>query len=250
MINTILSRVRCRRFRALALCVSLGMSTAVASASEVIVNVDPYVNANLQTYTNGNNYPLGGTVLNSVTGVSFNVANFPQGGTGAIQASTGGPDSFDIAVNIANPDTVHTLMNSGFGSFGSTIGSIEFKATGGLDYTVDLVEGQDIRDHFNGFFNNTIGTGALGPIYVSTFSFGGDVRLDEQAFVLPAAFNSATLTDIILNGFGSGAAGEPFLAAATVVTGAVPEPTSLVMLSLGIGAATACAYGRRKRHTQ
>jgi hypothetical protein len=249
MINPILRRVRCRGFRALALCISLGMSTAVASASEVLVNIDPYVNANLQTYTNGNNYPLGGTVLNSVTGVAFNVANFPQGGTGAIQASTSGPDSFDIAVNIANPGTVHTLMNSAFGSFGSTIGSIEFKATGGLDYTVDLVEGQNIRDHFNGSFNNTIGTGALGPIYVSTFAFSGDVRLDEQAFVLPAAFNSATLTDIILNGFGSGAAGEPFLAAATVVTAAVPEPTSVVMLSLGIGAVTACAFGRRKRGT-
>jgi hypothetical protein len=114
------------------------MSAAVARAGEVVVNIDPYVNAIRQTYTNGNNYPLGGTILNSATGVSFTVANVPGGGTGAIQASGGGPDSFDVAVNIANPNTVHKLMNSAFGSFGSTIGSIEFEDRSYLHHNLAL----------------------------------------------------------------------------------------------------------------
>ena len=67
-----------------------------------------------------------------------------------------------MPVNIANPTTVYTLINSIWGVYGDTVGAVEFKATGGLDYTVKLVEGQDIRDHNNDGFNNTIGQGALG----------------------------------------------------------------------------------------
>ena len=67
--------------------------------------------------------------------------------------------------------------------------------------------------------NNTIGQGKLGGIYVgSAYYGGGQVRLDEQEFVLPSSFNSATLTDIILHGYGNIPDGEPFLAAATVAT--------------------------------
>ncbi len=126
-------------------------------------------------------------------------------------------------MTIADPTTVFTLINSGYGVYGDTVGSVEFKATGGLDYTVNLVEGQNIRDHYNGGYNNTIGQGALGSTYVGTAYYGNAAdRLDEQAFVLPSAFNSATLTDIILHGAGNDPAGEPFLAAATVATPAGP----------------------------
>jgi hypothetical protein len=142
---------------------------------------------------------------------------------------------------------VYTLINSAFGEFGDTVGSVEFKATGGLDYTVDLVEGQDIRDHNNDGFNNTIGTGALGDICVHTFSFGA-IRLDEQEFVLPQAFHTATLTDIILNGTGNDPDGEPFLAAATVAS-AVPEPPGLVMGILAAGTVAAWRWLARRRLT-
>ena len=122
-------------------------------------------------------------------------------------------------MNIADPTTVYTLINSAYGTYGDTVGSVEFQATGGLDYTVNLVEGGDIRDHNNDGFNNTIGQGKLGGVYVgSVYYGGGQVRLDEQGFLLPTSFNSATLTAIILHGTGEYPAGEPFLAAATVAT--------------------------------
>jgi hypothetical protein len=52
----------------------------------------------------------------------------------------------DIAVHTTNPGTVYTLINSAFGAYGASVGSVEFKATGGLDYSADLVEDQSIRD--------------------------------------------------------------------------------------------------------
>ncbi|MGP0064470.1 MAG: beta strand repeat-containing protein, partial [Isosphaeraceae bacterium] len=150
----------------------------------------------------------------------FTLPNYPGGGTGIVQTpNQSAPSVFNIPVNIADPTTVFTLINSAFGVSGDIVGSVEFQATGGLDYTVNLVEGQDIRDHNNGGYVNTIGQGALGGIYVgSAYYGGGQVRLDEQGFLLPSSFNSATLTHIILHGVGSGSAGEPFLAAATVAT--------------------------------
>ena len=109
-------------------------------------------------------------------------------------------------------------------------------------YTVNLVEGQNIRDHNNDGYNNTTGNISIFSYPIYTFTFE-NVRLDEQAFILPAAFNSATLTDIILIGTGNNPNGAPFLAAATVRVSAVPEPTSLMML--GIGATGVLIYARR-----
>lgn len=226
----------------LALAVMLSIGSLAHTARAGSVNIQPYVNADIQTYTNGVNYPDGGTVLTN-NGVSFTLAYGPNGssGTGAIQ--TVNTVSYDVSVNIKDPGVVYTLINSAFGAFGDTVGSVEFKATGGLDYTVDLVEGQDIRDHNNGVYNNTIGTGALGYVYIHTFSFS-PVRLDEQEFVLPQAFQTATLTDIILNGTGNNPDGEPFLAAVTVAS--VPEPSSLVMGILA-GIVAAWQWSARRR---
>ena len=199
----------------------------------------------MQTYSNGTNYPLGGTTLTNA-GVSFVLANGPgnnPNGTGNILATAPG-QTFDLNnLNIANAGVVYVLINSGFGSFGVDIGSIEFKGSGGLDYTVDLVEGTNVRDHLNGLFNN-VATDVL-----HTFAFNGGVRLDEYKIVLPVAFNSASLTDIILNSnANTGGLGEPFLAAATVTgpLSAVPEPSSFALLGLG-GIGTAIAAYRRRR---
>ncbi len=191
------------------------------------VNINPYVNLNIKTYVNGSDYPNGGT-NETVAGVKFTLANYPGGGTGVIATpSQSNPSSFDISVNVADPTNVYTLINSTWGTYGDKAGAVEFKATGGLDYTVNLVEGQNIRDYNNDGFNNTIGQGALGGTYLGTASFGGgQVRFDEQGFTLPTSFQSATLTDIILHGYGDDPIGAPLLAAATVTTD-MPTLTAL-----------------------
>jgi Bacterial Ig-like domain (group 3) len=195
------------------------------------INLNPYVNSNLQSYANGLDFPTGGSSL-TVGGIGFTLANYSGGGTGIIQTpSQANASSFDVKVNVANPNTVYTLINSTYGEYGDTVGAVEFKATGGLDYTVNLVEGQDIRDYNNYTYNNTNGQGALGGIYLGSASFGGGVvRLDKLGFTLPSGFQSATLTDVILHGYGSIPDGNPWLAAATVATGssvAAPTQTSI-----------------------
>ena len=159
----------------------------------------------------------------------FTLANYSGGGTGIISL-TNYPsgtavtaNAFDIPVEIADPTAMYTLINSVWGESGDMAGSVEFKATGGLDYTVNLVEGQNIRDFNNDGYNNTIGQGALGGTYLgSVYYGGGQSRLDEQGFALPSTFQSATLTDIILHVSGNDPDGVPFLTAATVATSSGP----------------------------
>ncbi len=167
----------------------------------------------------------------------FTLATYSGGGTGIIQtasASQSTPSSFDIPVNIVDPTEVYTLINSAYGEYGDTVGAVEFEATGGLTYTVDLVEGQNIRDHNNDGYEDSIGLAGLGDTYLGSASYGGgQVRLDEQGFVLPAAFQSATLTDIILLGYGNVPDGEPFMAAATVATANGPVQVNINSLVNG-----------------
>ncbi len=249
------------RVRSIRLTFSLSLIVSLAPASriwggEVQVDVQPYVNANLQSgygYANGSHYPSGGTTL-SDGNATFTLAYFDPvntTGTGALQTGSFNPmntNTFDVKVNIANPDTVYTLINSVYGVYGATVGSVEFKATGGLDYSVDLVEGQDIRDHNNDGANNVIGTGDLKSVYLNSYYFDNNqIRFDEQGFVLPASFRAATLTDIILNGSGNVPDGEPFLVAATVGTASVPEPSGLVIAIVGVGMVSAWGWGHLRR---
>ncbi len=79
--------------------------------------------------------------------------------------------------------------------------------------TFNLVEGTNIRDWVNDGYNSAIAGGTPS----ATFD-NGATRFDMQTFVLPSAFASATLTDIILTNVGGNPQGIPFLTAATVAT--------------------------------
>jgi hypothetical protein len=216
----------------------LGTLTNVTLTTDTTVTLTV---ASGQTYS----FPAGTSTITTGTlddqgsvqvggGQSFTLSDYPGGGDGIIQtqtASQSSPSSFDIAVNIADPTVVYALINSIYGEYGDTVGAVEFEATGGLVYTVDLVEGQNIRDFNNDGYNDLIGEGALGGTYLGSVSYGGgQVRLDELGFDLPAAFQSATLTDIILLGYGNVPDGEPFLAGATVATSNGPVPVDISSL--------------------
>jgi hypothetical protein len=135
-----------------------------------------------------------------VGGVPFSIAQDVNGNNmwAGIVAGPPLPTSLDIPVNVFGVTSAYMLMDSFFGACGSTIGSVEFKGSGGADVTFNLVEGANIRDHFVGGFCNTIAAGT------PTIDFGGDVHLDRQTFSLPSAFQSQTLTHIIVTDFGLG----------------------------------------------
>ncbi len=114
------------------------------------------VNTNLRTYSAGTDYPIAPSTL-TVGGVDF--ALVPDGTSttslGIIQTGVGGP-SYDLPVNIAGGTTLYTLINSAYGTDGATVGTVEVKGTNGADAVFNLVEGTNIRDHFNGGFEDKI----------------------------------------------------------------------------------------------
>ena len=90
-----------------------------ARADSVNVDISSLVNTNAQTALNGGSFPGGGTTLTN-DGVSFLLANYPGGGTGVIQTpESNTPIAIDISVNIVDPATVYTLINSAYGESAS-----------------------------------------------------------------------------------------------------------------------------------
>lgn len=205
-----------------------------AQATFIPVSIGGVINSDLRssTYTNGINYPIAPTTL-TVGGVPFGLV--PLGATpnslGIVQ--DGGTDVFNIPTSVFGATTVYTLINSGFGASGANIATVQFIGAGGAFASFDLIEGLNIRDHFNGFFNNIV----TDPT-IATVNFGGNVRFDRQSFVLPSSFASDTLTQITLIGHGGIPEGLAFLAAATVATPTtapptVPEPATLALVGVG-----------------
>ncbi len=185
------------------------------------------VNDDLQGYANGSDYPIAPTTLN-VGGVDF--ALVPFGSSTAslgILQTTGSGTSFDLPVNITGAKSVSTLIDTTYGEDGDTVGTVEFKGTNGADAVFNLVEGVNVRDHNNDGYENNIAPGTPSAVFGN-----GQVRLDMQTFVLPSAFASAKLTDIILTSSGGDPQGNPFLAAATVATAS--GPSQLVLLGSGV----------------
>ena len=213
---------------------SLVLAPARASFTEV--NLTPQANADIQTYTGGSNYQLGGTTLN-VAGVPFALGQYdtpsnPTGAatTGVVQSGGGGTSfTFSMAPNTYATE-VYTLMNTAWGSLGTDEANIIVTGSHGETATLDLVEGQNIRDHFNDGFVNTLTDGSV----VSTYFSGGSVaptgtdRLDRQSFVLPSTFSGDTISSITFKALSASYPnGAPFLAGLTLAnSNTVPDVPS------------------------
>jgi hypothetical protein len=237
---------------------TLGTQAFAAS----VIDLSPYVTMDLTTFTNGSMYPQNGGPI-TVGGVNFqlatcsascfsanpNVGQNPQsagqtGVIGALGENPNNPFSITVPVNLTNVTTVYTLINSSFGSAGSTIGSITFV---GLlsSYVYNLIEGVNVRDHYEGAFVNEA-TGLAG-----TQTFGdGSVRLDMQEILLPAEFANDTLVSMIFNSNNSNALGQPlFAAAVSVISGAAPGPTPVpaawALMLTGLSGFGYAAYRRK-----
>ncbi len=134
----------------------------------------------------------------------------------------------DLPVGVFGVTQAYTIINSGFGSFGSNNGSIEFFGSSSY-YKVDLIQGVNIRDHFDNVFNNVIDNVNA----VAAFNVGPHrARFDEQIYNLPLAFGSETLNTIRFTGLNLGVDGIPFIAAATVAV--VPEPGTWALMLAGL----------------
>jgi len=208
-----------------AACVAAAFASGSASAAATTVALTGS-NTDIRSYSDGSVYSPLYDSTQTLAGVPFAFAAL-AGQT----AITGGPVT--LTTSIANPGTVYTLVNSAFGNNGSNAGNITFNATGGLSYTVQFIEGDNIRDHYNGFFvNSTTSPSVTQAVWGTNDPF--TAHLDMQTIVLPSAFHSQTLTSIVFDSSGKDSStGIAFLAGLTVTP--VPEPSEYAMLALGLG---------------
>jgi hypothetical protein len=230
------------------------ISAATPSLADT-VDLSGVANADLNTYTNGSVYPMGGTT--TINGIAFSLSSLPTGSTvgaagdtGVLQLNAnpaaGGIQSFTIPVALSDVGTVYTLANSSFGADGKYAGQITFNTTNGNTYTYTYTEGDNIRDHATTGFN------VAANVY-GTKDFGDGDRLDAQQIVLPTSFADETISSIVFSyddtvGTTSPGDGEAFLAAITTVdaVAAVPEPTTWAMVIIGFFGIGAMSYRQRR----
>ncbi len=213
----------------IALVGSVGLGQ-VANA-QVSINFDPLVNADITTFTGGGGYPqMGGTV--TIAGIDHVLAKTSTGRTGSMFFAN---NTKVVPVGVFGVKEVYTLINSTVGAFGAFNGKVEFFGAGGAYQTFDLIQGDNIRDHYNGSYNNVASN------LNGTISYTSGVRFDQQKFVLDTAFHSVDLVEIKFVGSNNaGSNGSPMLQSLTV--NPVPEPATIAALGLGLAAVI-----RRKR---
>jgi hypothetical protein len=157
------------------------------------------------------------------------------------------PTAAVIPVGLSGLNAVYTLINTRWGSPRANVGAISFNWSNGRQDTVQLVVGQNVRDHFYGSYDNT-----LTSPDVTLAAFGrnvsGESHLDMQTFLLPDDTRELTLTSVTFSSTHMGVFGSPFLAGLTVGTPTptpVPEPESLALLLAGVLVAGSWARHRR-----
>ncbi len=196
----------------------------------------PTLNMDIRNLTDGASYTPLFPSTQIWNGTPFDLALDANGNNAHFLLNS----ALDIPVGIFGVTQAYSLINSVVGSFGVSNGFVEFFGASSY-YRVDLVQGVNIRDHFDGIFNNVIDNVNA----VAAFNLGpGRARLDEQIYNLPLAFGSDTLNTIRVTGLDLGG-GIPFITAATVFVpdpGAVPEPQSYALV---LGALGLLAWRRR-----
>ncbi len=181
--------------------------------------------------------------------------------TGVVQSPNGdstqtGPFSFTFAVPSGTQATaLYSLANTAFGVAGDAEGSLVVRGTGGETATLNLVEGANIRDHFNGIYVNTLTDPTVVPTYFSggAPASSGNVRLDMQELTLPSSFDGDTIASITFDGTAEGAfnGGSAFLAGLTLVDGSnVPDGPLSLPFTAGVFAAVLAGAGISKIGTR
>lgn len=219
---------------------ALGLATlgCAASAATYTPVVLPSLDTDIRTWSDGSAYnPLFPSSSQVFGGVPFNFQADANGNTAFEGVGNGGP-SLTIPVNVFGVSSVYTLINTAFGSAGSDVGWVTFNGSLGNSYTVQLIEGANVRDHYwDGFVNTTSDPTTTEAVW--GLNSPGNAHLDMQNFILPSIFASETLDNIVFASNLLGGDGQPFIAGATVLSSVSTVPdggftAGLLGLSVGV----------------
>ena len=214
-------------FPAFLLTLALSILACSAQASSYTTLALPTFNTNITTWTDGSVYsPLFPSSTQTFSGVPF---AFESDGNGNNAFLNG---TLVVPVNVYGVSTVYTIINTAWGQLNATVGSITFTSADNNSYTVDLIEGGNVRDHYLGSYVNTLSDSSVTPAVWGSATSGA--HLDMQAFALPSIFWTQTLASITFTSAGGNPQGQPFLAAATTEVAAVPVPGAAVLLGSGL----------------
>jgi MSHA biogenesis protein MshQ len=181
------------------------------------------LNQDITSWTGGSVYSGKLSGAQSFSGVPFSMQTSATGmnvvwGTSTPVFSTKSGTTYSntvtLGTNLVSPTKVYALINTAWGSAGKTVGSMTFNTSSGLSYTVSLVEGNNVRDHYYGTFVNTLSANYVTLNVIGQANTGA--HLDMQGFALPGTFAGQLLTSIVFTSTGSDATGLPFLAGVTV----------------------------------
>lgn len=181
---------------------------------------------------NGGTYPTGPQTF---AGVPFDIPTSNNNVWHSSDSFVGGgnPKELHVSVGMANIDVVHTLIDNWWGSNSQTaLAGIEFLYTDASSWSVDLVGNDDIRDYNQNFYTNSIN----GTTTVEVFNNGRGQRLDKQEFLVPGAFVSKTLDEIVFWDSGAEGVQRIFLGGLTIHHFSpqqhdVPEPGTMALLA-------------------
>ncbi|HKI69114.1 MAG TPA: hypothetical protein VKA67_05960 [Verrucomicrobiae bacterium] len=175
-------------------------------------------------------FPVGFYTATNSFATPFDITSNTNG-KNYCEISGGGSTLIVSNLDLPNVTAVFTLMNA-YNPVAGPLASVEFIGSAGADQTLTLVGGVDIRDFYQGSWQNAInGTTTQTAYQINNVQGGagtgnsqtglfGTYRLDEQAFVLPNAFlgqNLRTIKITNLNGSST-----PFVVA---ITAQVAAPT-------------------------
>ncbi len=198
----------------------------------------------IRTWTDGSAYgelyQAGGKELGGVPFIFPTFAPGAAGNTIFYGGTLNDPveDSLVIPVAVAGVTKVYALINTAFGAPNSVAGEMAFRA-GETTYSVDLVVGANVRDHYFGSFVNTT-TDPTTTQDVYGISGQGNAHYDMLMFALPDGFHLDTIIFTSSAVDNNPANGKAFLAAVTVASGeAVPDGGAMLVLAglgvLGLG---------------
>lgn len=123
-------------------------------------------------------------------------------------------------------------MNSGYGTAGTTVASIIVTGGNGETATLSLIEGVNIRDHYDGGYEDNLSDSTVIPTYFQNGepAASGADRLDCQTLVLPETFAGDTIASISFQGFSHGdSGGTAFLAGLTLLTTNFTTPNAPIL---------------------